>query len=481
MSKRNYSNVINDRFAQKCRQDFHKDENNVSSRNAVAMVGSMLSTTNSNKVNDIHFNFMNTIKKRHLKATDQGQSGRCWLFAGLNVFRHTIIHALDLDHFEFSAVYLYFWDKWERSNTYLQWFIDHPGVSLDDRKTEHIQGLIRSDGGFYSYFANLVEKYGLIPSGAMTETWQSKDSDDMNDILVEYLDSCVNTFINNKQYSTINAKMKLKTDTLKKIYNILVKFLGEPPKTFKWAYTNGDSSNIIDGFTPMKFKNTILPHLDVSKDYVTLSNIPSMKMNQMYEIEDSTNIVGCENVKLLNVNMNTLMKYTTRALLSESKTGVWFGADVMKQFNYYLSALDPGLDDSKRIMGKIAKFTRGDRVRLHTTETTHAMVFTGINVDSDGKAVEFAVENSWGYCDEEVAGLDGWLYMSHDWFREYVGEIVIHKNILMKTHKSIFETQTPIIVPPWNVLGKLKISGTNAPKNYIQKMKIGHDIRNGKR
>jgi aminopeptidase C len=43
--------------------------------NPVAEIGSMLSTTNSNRV---------TINKKNLKSTNQGRSGRFWMFSGLN-------------------------------------------------------------------------------------------------------------------------------------------------------------------------------------------------------------------------------------------------------------------------------------------------------------------------------------------------------------------------------------------------------------
>ena len=39
-----------------------------------------------------------------------------------------------------------------------------------------------SDGGYWSNFSNLVEKYGVIPKTAMPETFQSEYSEDMNNV-----------------------------------------------------------------------------------------------------------------------------------------------------------------------------------------------------------------------------------------------------------------------------------------------------------
>ena len=67
-------NDINPVFLQECEEEFYDDPKNIMSRNAVVALGSMLSTMDSNRVNDINHVFMNTIKKKHLKATNQGRS-----------------------------------------------------------------------------------------------------------------------------------------------------------------------------------------------------------------------------------------------------------------------------------------------------------------------------------------------------------------------------------------------------------------------
>jgi len=47
-------------------------------------------------------------------VTDQKKSGRCWLFAGLNMMRQAIIKKCKLKDFQFSQNHLAFWDKLER-------------------------------------------------------------------------------------------------------------------------------------------------------------------------------------------------------------------------------------------------------------------------------------------------------------------------------------------------------------------------------
>lgn len=102
--------------------------------------------------------------------------------------------------------------------------------------------------GVVSTFNNLVNKYGLVPQSAMKETFQSDDSDDMNKIIDEHIQSCANfIFLEQRKENPCKQKIDmLKNQTMKNIYSILVKFLGEPPKKFRWTYTSvEDESNII--------------------------------------------------------------------------------------------------------------------------------------------------------------------------------------------------------------------------------------------
>ena len=46
------------------------------------------------------------------KVTDQKASGRCWMFAALNTFRHKMISNFRLEDFELSQAHTFFWDKY---------------------------------------------------------------------------------------------------------------------------------------------------------------------------------------------------------------------------------------------------------------------------------------------------------------------------------------------------------------------------------
>jgi len=57
-------------------------------------------------------------------VTNQARTGRCWMFAGLNLCRADTRNLVNVKDFEFSQNYLMFWDKMERANFVLEAIIE---------------------------------------------------------------------------------------------------------------------------------------------------------------------------------------------------------------------------------------------------------------------------------------------------------------------------------------------------------------------
>lgn len=113
-------------------------------------------------------------------VTNQKQSGRCWLFAGLNLLRAGASKKLEVKDFEFSQNYLLFWDKFEKANHWLESIIQTADRDLDDRTVAHLLSSPAEDGGQWNMFVALVAKHGLVPNGAMPETQSSNATAAMN-------------------------------------------------------------------------------------------------------------------------------------------------------------------------------------------------------------------------------------------------------------------------------------------------------------
>src|ERR1700733_5673354 len=117
------------------------------------------------------------------KVTNQEHSGRCWLFAGLNLLRAGVMRESGLKDFEFSQNHAMFWDKLERANYFLEAIIETADRDLDDRTVAFLLETVAGDGGQWNMFAALVEKHGLVPKGCMPETQSSSNTARMNSIL----------------------------------------------------------------------------------------------------------------------------------------------------------------------------------------------------------------------------------------------------------------------------------------------------------
>jgi len=79
--------------------------------------------------------------------TNQRQSGRCWLFASTNIFRIALMQKYGLESFELSQAYLFFWDKLEKSNWFLEQIISTADMDLDSRLVQTLLQEPLSDGG----------------------------------------------------------------------------------------------------------------------------------------------------------------------------------------------------------------------------------------------------------------------------------------------------------------------------------------------
>jgi bleomycin hydrolase len=450
---------------------FNADPTNKLIKNVVVSVGSTYAAIDEQEVRKTTHLFMNSIKKHNLKATNQGHSGRCWMFSGLNTFRHFLIKALNLTEFEFSETYLFFYDKLERANYLLQWFIDNPDHEIDSREVQHMvdTNYYYTDGGYWEMFTNLVKKYGVVPKSAMPETWQSVYSDDLNSELVYRILACAN-WLHTNRHRDRQFLLARKNETIQQVYNILAKFLGEPPTEFTWRFTIDDEYQTnVEMFSKM-----IFPHLDLD-DFVVLANFPSSRLEQRkrYQVRMSSNMVGGQEPGFVNLPIYELKKYTRESILSGKP--VWFSADVSHGFNFESSTLNNRVSNTDLLLGKPLKFEKGSKIDFRVANGNHAMVILGVNFDNNGNPTAWQVENSWGFYDNEERGLDGFLSMNDEWFEENVMQVVIHKSILSRSILKLLD-EPPMLLDPWDATAPaLMIKSRAPPADYLQRLRRGRN------
>ena len=390
-----------------------------------------------------------SIKIDSWKVTNQHHSGRCWLFAGLNFLRAGAMEKMNIEDFEFSQSYLFFWDKMERANYFLESIIDTAELEDGNRTVDFILANSLGDGGQWNMFVSLVKKHGLVPKFAMPESFSSSNSKQMNYMLRRKLHEGAKNIRDEYKKGADRKKLeKIKDEYLNIIYRMLCIHMGTPPKKIFWQWRDKDDNFHRDGeMTPRQFaEKYVTVDLD---DYVCLVHDPREKApyGTTMTISYLGNVIGGEQVKYLNVEIGTIRKMALETL--KNNEPVWFGCDVGKLMSSELGLLYNDLYDYEGVYNTTFELNKTERLLYHQTMMTHAMVFTGVDVVKN-QPTKWRVENSWG----DKNGKDGYYIMNDAWFDEYMFEVAVKKSILPKKLQQASETE-PIVLPPWDPMGAL--------------------------
>ncbi|HEY7013060.1 MAG TPA: C1 family peptidase [Streptosporangiaceae bacterium] len=381
------------------------------------------------------------------KVTNQEHSGRCWLFAGLNLLRVGAMKKMGLKEFEFSQNYAMFWDKIERANYFLEAIIETADRDIDDRTVAYLLESVADDGGQWNMFVAIINKHGLVPKSVMPETQSSSNTGRMNSVLRNLLHQGAKS-VREAYTRGADAARAEKADVLRVIYRVLCIHLGTPPERFDWQWTDKDRGFHRDGMiTPREFaaKYVELP-ID---DYVCLVHDPraSSPTGRTFTVEYLGNVLGAPPVIYLNVDMSVMKDIAARTL--QSGEPVWFGCDVVKMMSNEYGVWDADLYDLPSVYGADFTLGKADRLVFHETQMTHAMLFTGVDL-LDGVPRRWRVENSWG----SDRGKDGFYTMNDSWFDEYVFEIAARRSALPEELQQAVGAE-PIVLPAWDPMGSL--------------------------
>ena len=389
-----------------------------------------------------------------MKATNQKSSGRCWGFAGLNLFRIYLSRKHKLKDFQFSQNYFMFFDKLEKANYFLESIIKTSSKHWDSRLIMHLLSDPIQDGGQWDMWVNLINKYGVVPQSEMPESFQSSSSSRMNTMITRKLREFAIELRESIKKGTKSLEIKEKKEGMMgEVYKMLSIHLGTPPKVFDWKIRNKKSKLVFEkGLTPITFYNN---HVGLNlSDYVCLINCPmsDKSYNKVYTVDFLGNVVEGNPIKYLNVESDIMKEAAIKSI--KDNNPVWFGCDVGKYFNRQLGVMDDKLFDFELFYGTKFNLTKKDRLEFGESQMTHAMLFTGVDLDSNGKPQKWRVENSWG----TTNGDKGYYMMSDTWFDEFNYEVVVEKKYLKDELIKVYDTAKPISLPPWDPMGALAFS-----------------------
>lgn len=376
---------------------------------------------------DTKLNHEFSINIKTHNITDQEASGRCWSFAGLNILREKVIKTCELDNFELSGSYIAFYDKLERFNILLERLITYKKDSkgLYDRYVSSLLENGMTDGGYFTQFANLVYKYGVVPKSIFPETFSSSNTYEINQILSRLLRKY---YLELEKFSD-NEEL-LRNKYMERAFNIITNVYGMPPEKFNFEYTDKNGDYHIDkNITPKEFYDKYIG-INLIDDYIEISSYEDekIKYNNVYMEDESSRISGKDNNITLNLSPKEFQSLIIKQLkdnepvyfycstTSKRVDGIWL--DIMERYG--------------EIFGVDLKLDNNSILKTNGITGYHCMIITGANI-IDNKITKWKIENSWG----SKHGNQGYYVATDDWVKNYVHRIVINKKYLISKQLEI--------------------------------------------
>lgn len=399
---------------------------------------------------EIENTFSFSIDLTNDEVSNQKASGRCWMFAALNTFRHKLISEFKLENFELSQAHTFFWDKYEKSNWFLEQVIATADQELTSRKVKFLLDVPQQDGGQWDMVVSLFEKYGVVPKPIYPESVASSNSRELNQYLNKLLrqDAQIlrELIASGADSAAVQAK---KEELLQEIFNFLAINLGLPPRSFDFSYRDEDDNfHTEKAITPQDFYEKYVG-LKLT-DYVSVINAPTTDKpyGKSYTVDMLGNVVGSRDVRYINLPMDRF-KELAIAQMQAGET-VWFGSDVGQVSDRQKGIMATNTYDFTSSMDIALTQDKAGRLDYSESLMTHAMVLTGVDLDENGKATKWKVENSWG----DKVGEKGYFVASDAWMDEYTYQIVVRKEFLTAEELAAYEAE-PIVLAPWDPMGAL--------------------------
>ena len=391
------------------------------------------------KALDTHF----SIETKKQSITDQKSSGRCWMFSGLNVLRSDFNLRTDSLTVEFSQAYLFFWDQLEKANLMLQGCIDNGKKPIDDLRVQFFFHYPINDGGTFCGVADLAEKYGLVPTEVMPESYSTDNTSKARALMASKLREFGLQLREMVQKDKKAADIeKAKTRMLGQIYHMLQLTMGVPPQTFTYAFKNEKGKTVGEAkeYTPQSFYKEVVGQ-QLNGTFIMVMNDPRREYYKTYEVELDRHTYDGHNWKYVNLPMDDIEEMAINALKAGHK--LYSSYDVAKMLDRKRGYADTENFDYGSLFGTTFGMDKAERISTFDSGSTHAMTLTAVDLDKEGKATKWKVENSWG----ATWGQQGCLIMTDRWLRDYMFRLVVPNEFVTPKVKQAWQT-TPVMVMP---------------------------------
>ena len=425
--------MINKEILKKLKKEFNNDKNNLIRNRVLNKTALVDLVTNYNDNLECTFN----VEIKTHNVVDQKSTGRCWSFAGLNILREEVIKNCNLDNFELSGSYIAFYDKLERFNLFMERLSKYKeeGKGAYDRYVSDLLKTGFDDGSTFTEFKELVKKYGVVPKNMFSNSFNSNDTGELNDILSRLL---------RKFYLELekNDIKDIKEKYLYDVYKILGSIYGIPKDKFDFEYKDKSGKYHLDeGITPKEFYDKYIG-IDLDNNYIEIYsfNDNKYKYNNVYVLEEGNLISGSKGASVLNLNFkrveeliinqlkNSEPVYFSSSTTTKYENGIWI--DLMNRYSELFN-IDLNMNNNEII-------------KTYGTMGEHSMVITGVSIINN-KVNKWKLENSWG--DKE--GANGYFIAEEKFLNNYLISVVINKKYLNYKELDLLETK-PITVSKWD-------------------------------
>jgi len=437
-------------------KDFYSVDKNIFAQNVCSRYDPFEVCLSRRTLEQTNHVFTYAVEHEGKPITNQKSSGRCWIFALLNCIRLPFMKEYNLDEFEFSQNYLFYWDKIERCNYFLN------NIVKTAKRNEPVEGRLvsfllsdpTSDGGQWDMLVNLITKHGLMPKKCFPEAFSSESSMRMNSILKSKLREYARTLRNLVAKGSSDDVLNKQIDEMMfDVYKVVGICLGIPTNSFTWEYYDKSKKyKSVGPISPLDFYENYVKKVFNVEDKVCLVTDPrpSNSYEQGYTVDCLGNVVNGRPVFYNNQPVDLLLDMVVKSIRAGEP--VWFGCEVSKRFASKQGIEDERVHDFKLVFDIDIQtdLTKAERLIYGESSMTHAMVFTAVSLHDDGRPRKLRVENSWG----EDRGEKGYLVMTADWFKEFGFEVVVDKKFVPEEVLKVFDMD-PIVLPAWDPMGTL--------------------------
>jgi bleomycin hydrolase len=374
--------------------------------------------------------------------TNQKQSGRCWMFATMNLLRERVVAKCGMKELALSGTYLAFYDKLEKCNNFFEGILHFADQDVDDRETQSLLKNPLPDGGQWDMAASLVRKYGIVPDWVMPETVHSTGTAQYQPILQRKLREDALELRTLARAGKDTAARR--EEMLAELYNALCILYGQPPRTFDFEYTDKDGNyHCHANMTPASFRDEFIG--DDFDEYVVVIASPIHPVNRTFCQPYMGNVVE-DGMFWLNLSQEELEDLTMRQL--QQGEAVFFSCDCHPDRDRAHGYWDPASFQYGEVLGGMTfGMTKAERLATFESTMNHCMMFCGVNLDGEGQPNRWKIENSWG----DESGQKGYFVGSEAWFKENVYQVTVRKSLLSDEQRALL-AQEPIPMKLWDPL-----------------------------